>query len=384
MQSLNAATALLRHIAVIEAAPGRLSAICDAASHVDDWPQVIKAAEPHGLAPLLHHYLKAVDVRLPTQPRLMLAGLVARHRQASKTLSDTLLDIGEIYEQIDLPFVCLKGIALAHIIYPDPSLRPMSDIDILVPAKRAELARTALINNGFSAEQQYSGLSGGRYMRHHHHLPEVTQMRNGMQVTIEIHTDAISGDSPERLRFDSLTQTPLDFRIGESKFQAMNHVDMLTHLIRHALQPCQEIKLGSVCDIVSYASHFHEQLDLERLTDTHPWMINALSLMHYVSELPDSLDTLRPNTTAPDLAGFGMLPLSKVLQVHGYSRDAVQSAMQPPAWWMHAYYGVPACKSITTTRWTRHLPTLLKWLARRLAASLDRSSPASVTAKSEY
>src|ERR1700739_667047 len=39
-----------------------------------------------------------------------------------------------------IPVLALKGIVLAHSVYPDLSLRPMSDLDLLVPPGRREEA----------------------------------------------------------------------------------------------------------------------------------------------------------------------------------------------------------------------------------------------------
>lgn len=375
MQSLSPTTRLLRQTATISPGTDRLEEIRAAALKIEDWEEVVGESETHGLAPLLHRHLASVDVTPKGAARLMLAGLVARHRQANATLTDTLLDVHQIFQKLDLPFVCLKGIALSHMIYPQASLRPMSDIDLLVPVERANEARAALVESGFHANEQHSGIADGRYMRHHHHLPEVSIDRNGMQVTIEIHTDAISGDSQGQLRFDTLEEEPQTFSIGDQQFWAMNHRDMLTHLSSHALQPTREVKLGSICDIVSYIDHFHNQIDFEELVKIQPWTSNALSLMHYVSALPDSVSHLHPTATAPQQAGYAMPPLSIVLRNNGLRSKAIKTAIHPPGWWVHAYYGVPASRSLNLLVWSRHYLTLLKWLIRRLLASLDRTSP---------
>lgn len=47
-------------------------------------------------------------------------------------------------------FVCLKGFALAHTIYPDPDLRTVGDLDLLVPAAGLDRAIAALTEAEFS------------------------------------------------------------------------------------------------------------------------------------------------------------------------------------------------------------------------------------------
>ncbi len=49
-----------------------------------------------------------------------------------------------------VPFLALKGAALGLAVYPDPGLRPMTDIDLLVPADRLDPALDALARSGFT------------------------------------------------------------------------------------------------------------------------------------------------------------------------------------------------------------------------------------------
>src|SRR5262249_22482217 len=48
------------------------------------------------------------------------------------------------------PFVVLKGLDYAHRLYGDPALRPMQDIDILVPRARMETVTRALQAGGLA------------------------------------------------------------------------------------------------------------------------------------------------------------------------------------------------------------------------------------------
>jgi Uncharacterised nucleotidyltransferase len=55
----------------------------------------------------------------------------------------------EILRQAGIPVLALKGAVLAHTAYPDPSLRPMSDLDLLVQPEKREKALLALQQVGF-------------------------------------------------------------------------------------------------------------------------------------------------------------------------------------------------------------------------------------------
>jgi Uncharacterised nucleotidyltransferase len=52
-------------------------------------------------------------------------------------------------QECDVTALVLKGIILAYTTYPDPSLRPMSDLDLLVPPEKKEKALLVLRKLGF-------------------------------------------------------------------------------------------------------------------------------------------------------------------------------------------------------------------------------------------
>lgn len=55
----------------------------------------------------------------------------------------------ETLRQSGIPALALKGVVLAYTAYPDPSLRPMSDLDLLVPTGTREKALHVLQKVGF-------------------------------------------------------------------------------------------------------------------------------------------------------------------------------------------------------------------------------------------
>jgi hypothetical protein len=66
-----------------------------------------------------------------------------------------------------LPFVVLKGSALAQTVYPDPACRPMSDIDLWIAPERMAEAAALIVELGFYSTvkvdrpAQLQALSGG-------------------------------------------------------------------------------------------------------------------------------------------------------------------------------------------------------------------------------
>lgn len=78
--------------------------------------------------------------------------------------------------------VVLKGASLCRRVYPEPHLRMMGDIDLLVPPRLRRLLESRLRGLGY---EQRSRLSAEYYLAHHHSMPFVHPRH---PLTIEVHT----------------------------------------------------------------------------------------------------------------------------------------------------------------------------------------------------
>src|SRR5450759_4232027 len=99
------------------------------------WDETLELALRHGVAPLLQRALRVGDAlaELPEHIRTRL------EEERRATALDNLRNYGEFrhiaraLREREIPVIALKGLQLAELVYRDISLRPMSDLDILVP-----------------------------------------------------------------------------------------------------------------------------------------------------------------------------------------------------------------------------------------------------------
>src|SRR4030095_8143160 len=91
--------------------------------------------------------------------------------------------------RLSIETLVLKGAALCWMIYPSPALRPMSDVDLLVPRQAAPGGQAALRRLGFYADR-----AARRFGRNAHHLPGAGRSHGPQLISVEIHTDALSRD----------------------------------------------------------------------------------------------------------------------------------------------------------------------------------------------
>lgn len=185
------------------------------------WERILAVARAHGVAPLLYHRLAARH-RLSCLPRSARDALrreyytTAAHntlllRELQRVL--TALETGDVpptSPSLDesprippssfqscrrrVPIVVLKGAALATTLYPNPALRPLHDLDLLVPRHRVPAVETSIRACGYEAytPEPVPGLN--RRLGHH------VALRGGphARVVIEVHWNLIGADADWR------------------------------------------------------------------------------------------------------------------------------------------------------------------------------------------
>jgi len=345
-----------------------------AAELVRDWPALISRAEEHGLSPLVRRHVRDCGIAVPTVAMRQLDALAVRHRVATRVQVAVLADVLDALDAAELPHLVLKGAALARTLYPQPELRPMRDLDILVAPGDGVRAQLLLRRLGFNAPLE----SARRHA--HHHLPGAVCQRDGFRVMVEIHEDAFSRDDRGTLSIQAISEPAREIEIGSRRFRCFGHVDMLRHLCAHVLERRRETRLINVTDLVEYAARHAREIDWTVLARKYPNVMNTIALMHYITPLPAALESLRPPVSAPAPAGIGhnLVPLATLSWRGQGLRHSVGELLYPSPWWMHAYYGVPVHSSLFRVRWGRHLGNVAYCGLRRIrtaCASFSIAAP---------
>lgn len=100
------------------------------------WSEIVQLAQANGVAPLL--YAAVQRTRAPIPPRLHQA-LQDRYYQVGVANALHLQELSQVLAALSaagMPVVLLKGALLAEALYGNPALRPMADLDLLVPRDR--------------------------------------------------------------------------------------------------------------------------------------------------------------------------------------------------------------------------------------------------------
>jgi hypothetical protein len=140
----------------------------------------IRWAVDAGLGALLHRATRHCLDRVPIAWRdvLLSADLTARVIHGNRI--ETANEIIEICQERQVLPTLLKGISISDQYYPVPHLRPMGDIDMLIPAEAHESIESALLRRGYVPQPGYSVTKGAK-----HGVPLAHPERH---VWVELHT----------------------------------------------------------------------------------------------------------------------------------------------------------------------------------------------------
>jgi len=327
----------------------------EAAKTVTNWPDLIKQAERNGLGPLVYTHLKAAEVSFPKDAFRELQGLYLRHQHANRVRGQVLAQILDAYRNAGIEVLVLKGAALAHISYPQPGLRPMRDIDLLVRKSQMWQAQSVLEELGFNAPQRFPGKEA------HHHLAVAGKQVEGFQVSVEVHHNLFLERIKQSMSFEELSTDPLPFTLPSGiQARTLGYEDMLWHICLHIAQISQSFRLIWVVDVVGFAEKFVTEIDWRRVKQDYPRVIEIRTLCHHITPLSDTLQQQAgikpgrpPNDIGKEFAGWPRYPLKMMRRSKGYSQ-IVRDTLFPPEWWLCLYHGVAPGHGLKKARWVGH------------------------------
>jgi hypothetical protein len=350
-------------------------------------PLLPAQAEAQGMAPLFYMHLKATGIQPPQAVKRQLQGLYLRHRHANQARLRVLRDVLVAFEAAGIQALVLKGAALACLVYAEPALRPMSDLDLLV--SRADLlrARAVLVELGFDAP-----LPPGPALPHRH-LPVAALQSEGLLVQVEVHYklfsnyfDHVLARARWRGRNESagITTPPRPFALAGLTAHTLAHEDALGHLCKHLASHVNAWESGRLiwmADIVSLAERFALEIDWEQVRRQHPSVLETLSLLHCMTPLSDELLERAGVRVGPAPQGIGVVyqgwPQAVDWQARGVRR-VLHDTFFPSEWWLRLRYQLGCARSLRSAwqRWLRHPLYILGHVARALLERLGWPSSA--------
>lgn len=118
------------------------------------WEAVVALAEMEGIAGLLDYHLKqtGADGQLPEPARRRLDSLRRVTADRTRAALSVAKSLSAPLSAARLPVVMLQGVSLFDL-YPDPGLRPLGDLDVMVRPRQKEALKDLLSAQGFRSLQ---------------------------------------------------------------------------------------------------------------------------------------------------------------------------------------------------------------------------------------
>jgi hypothetical protein len=245
------------------------------------------------LTPLLYHNLSRLRVQHPLIPRLK--NIYFRTWYENHLLLRRLESVLDSLTREGVSTIVLKGVPLALSVYQDIGLRPMDDVDIMVPTNQADRATNILRQHCF--EPLGGEMPFGRHAHPHVHP-------NGTQV--DLHVSPFSEMlSPSLIA--PMWADACSFTVGRANTRALSSSDQLLHVIAHGARANRVPPIRWVADallLLRADPSLDWQKVLARSTNLHLTVTLRETLVYLVSRfdapVPDfaiqALSEYRPTT----------------------------------------------------------------------------------------
>lgn len=277
------------------------------------WDEALGLAQRHGILPLLHRALRSGGVleHIPDHTRKRLDD----ERRA--TALDNLQNYGEFrriaqaLRNANIAVIALKGLHLAELVYRDISLRPMSDLDILVPRLEVERTIAALQSIEYGFEEDVSEAAPGMLGT----KCNIGLAHKRLGVWLEIHWALAEPGNCYAPPMDEIWRGAMPARIGDVDALVMSPEFLLLHVCAHLA--CNHVfgfTLRALCDIAEIV-HAYPNLDWKAFADhgrRHGWtrgVAAALRLAreHVGASIPcEVLTALGSDALDPDMLADAM------------------------------------------------------------------------------
>lgn len=208
------------------------------------------------LLPLAYHNLTSFDY----SDDLVAGRLKGIYRQAwikNQQLFYKTANVLKVLQNGGIKTVVLKGIALTELIYKNYGIRPMSDMDILVPYQEAQKAIEILKKAGFAVESEH-------LLEHNLEYGRSIAFADADGTEIDLHWYAFV-NSLGNVQKNDFWDHLIPVEISGVKTYSLNHTDNLLHAIVHGIRKNPEPPIRWVADSMKIIESADVKIDWQRL-----------------------------------------------------------------------------------------------------------------------
>jgi hypothetical protein len=221
-----------------------------------DWEAVASYANRANLAPAVHQALRSKGLQgsAPAKLREYLEEVYRFNAERAECLRRELMEVVGLLNKAGIMPLLLKGsAALAGDLYPDPAIRFMWDMDLLIPCGRMHQAVHSLEGGGYFIPEKYLSRIADReiFYRAKHYAPLI---RQGANAPVELHRRVLSDGCESLLETESVWRESsrwVSRRLPGVLLARMSPTHQVIHCFAHSE--------------LAHQNHRHRRLDLRQL-----------------------------------------------------------------------------------------------------------------------
>lgn len=358
-----------------------------------DWTYVLEHAVINRIAPLVYAHLNSSGCPVP---EYVLNNLKSTCEQIKIKNALLLAELGRIIPALackNIKIMVLKGTALIDMIYRDPALRQMRDIDVLIREKDFEEIRHQLHELGYDTTVILPNMSGIELVEYSHFFDQI-KFKNMSGALIDSHFRLLNMGLPQKgesMIWDRAVATNI---AGGNAF-IPSPEDMLLHLCFHTSQHHYS-KISHFCDInevlnLSYDYDWDYIMTVAGSRRIHPSIYHSLlytGRLLKVNISQDVLDKFKPGYLRRKLfvftwekiiirhrrrLNFGNLqgPVYYLLEMDGLREKAafIYKSFFPPLSWLACRFSLPKTKKL----YIKYFSTLLTKIFRTASTKSNQN-----------
>jgi len=247
-------------------------------------PELLPYLDTNGVAGVLFYYLQKAGIQQLAPPDVYdilhdrFNFQIRRNMECAASAKIAF----HLLISVDIPFLVLKGIALAEHVYPHFATRTTSDLDILIHKDdllRADLALTQAGYQALDSTPQQAILNPPGYLASlEYHKPGIPF------AYVHLHWHLVNTSTPatafiNKINMDRIWAKSVLAKVAATEVRLLCPEHLIIYLCEHSLRVGHSFdRLILVCDILYAIKTYGAQLDWDNLAAE----ANALGLLNFV------------------------------------------------------------------------------------------------------
>jgi hypothetical protein len=212
------------------------------------WRSLLQLCEAHRLVGLLGAAVDLNAVPATDEQARLLASAHLRAMTIGLMVERLLLRAATVLDDAAIPYRVLKGPAVAHLDWPDPSLRIFNDVDVLLDHAQYNNGINALI--GLDCRRRTPEVHSGFDRR----FGKGTTLVSIDGYELDVHRTLAAGAFGLLVKQDELMDSPDTFMLGGRSIPALGRPQRLIHACYHGVLGDAEQSLGALRDVAQMAA----------------------------------------------------------------------------------------------------------------------------------